>query len=55
MFCRNTQTIVTIVVGAAGEQRTFNLHKAYICEYSAFFDKAFNGTFKEGETPKNDH
>lgn len=37
----------TIVVGPAGESTRYSIPQALLCHYSKFFDRAFNGYFKE--------
>ncbi|KAE9376554.1 hypothetical protein N431DRAFT_288501, partial [Stipitochalara longipes BDJ] len=48
--CSEPQCFVTILVGDDSELRPFTLHKDILCKDSPFFDRAFNGNFKEGET-----
>ena len=36
---------VTVTVGG----KKFDLPKLLLCDYSKYFDKAFNGNFQEGE------
>jgi hypothetical protein len=47
---REPSTFVTINVRAAPESRQFIVHKNAIYYYSAFFEKAFNSEFIEGQT-----
>ncbi|CAG8972088.1 hypothetical protein HYALB_00004954 [Hymenoscyphus albidus] len=47
---RKSQAMVTINVSLGIQKETFVVHKNFICFYSPFFDAAFNGAFKEGET-----
>jgi hypothetical protein len=42
--------MVTFIIGRAPDQETFLVHKEHACRYSPVLDKAFNSTFKEGET-----
>lgn len=43
------QEVVEIsVTSKSGETEVFNVYKSFICYHSAFFDAAFNGSFKEG-------
>jgi len=37
-----------------GDKQTFLVHKKFICQYSPFFDAAFNGNFKEGTSQELD-
>lgn len=37
-----------------GRKETFTVHKLFICQYSPFFDAAFNGDFEEGATQELD-
>lgn len=42
------RSIVTIYVGP--KQYPFHLHKGRLCQHSAFFEKAFHGSFNEAST-----
>jgi len=46
------QTIVTVKVNSEEtcESETFRVHKNYMCHYSPYFDRAFNGSFAEAES-----
>jgi hypothetical protein len=51
---RFPQPIVTITVGKAPNCQVFSFHKDFLCHHSPFFDRAFNGSFKEGITQNMD-
>ena len=40
--------MVTIIVGA--KKKKFVLHKKLVCREAPYFDKMFNGNFKEAKT-----
>jgi hypothetical protein len=42
--------MVTFIIGRDPVRETFMVHKEHACRYSPVLDKAFNSTFKEGET-----
>jgi hypothetical protein len=42
--------IVKITVGKGEAKKIFTVHKKKLCENVPYFDKMFNGPFKEGET-----
>jgi hypothetical protein len=42
--------MVTFIIGRDPIRETFMVHKEHACRYSPVLDKAFNSTFKEGET-----
>jgi hypothetical protein len=42
--------MVTFIIGKDPDQENFMVHKEHACRYSPVLDKAFNSTFKEGET-----
>jgi hypothetical protein len=48
--------MVTINIGHGGasKKQKFLVHKEFICYYSPFFNAAFNGNFKEGESQTMD-
>ena len=46
-------TIVTVeIINDDGKTEVFQLHKNFACHYSAYFERAFNGPYAEGESQK---
>jgi hypothetical protein len=42
--------MVIFIIGKDPNKQAFMVHKEHACQYSPVLDKAFNSTFKEGET-----
>ncbi|KUJ07471.1 uncharacterized protein LY89DRAFT_742703 [Mollisia scopiformis] len=47
---RGPQTFVKIHIGPGNKKESFMLQKSLICFHSPVFDRAFNGSFLEGQT-----